>query len=40
MHIYYGSRLEDIDDTLPKFQGAMRSQIACLGPFIKAYRGK
>lgn len=40
MHIYYRSRLEDIEDSRPKFEGALRSTIACLGPFLSAYRGR
>ena len=40
MHIYYQSRVEDFEDSLPKFHGALRSTIACLGPFLSAYRGR
>ncbi len=40
MHIHYRSRLEDFEDSKPKFEGALRSTIACLGPFLSAYRGR
>ena len=40
MHIHYKSRIEDSTDSIPKFEGAFRSTIACLGPFMSAYRGR
>ncbi|MDQ2091939.1 GFA family protein [Marimonas arenosa] len=34
MHIYYGTRQRDIDDDLPKYEGALRSITACIAPFL------
>ncbi|NNC37926.1 MAG: hypothetical protein HKO02_10750 [Hyphomonadaceae bacterium] len=39
-HIWYHSRAADIEDDLPKIEGKMRSNMACLGPFYKGFRGK
>lgn len=39
-HIWYQSRRADIDDDLPKHEGILRSNLACLGPFFKGFRGK
>ncbi|AXI47634.1 hypothetical protein C1J03_17455 [Sulfitobacter sp. SK012] len=38
MHIHYQSRIKDSIDTIPKFEGELRSTIACLGPFVSAFR--
>ncbi len=37
MHIFYHSRIADVDDELPKYQGYLRSQLAFFGGLLKGY---
>ncbi len=39
-HIYYGNRVDHVNDGLPKFEGALRSTLACIAPFLAAQRGR
>ncbi|MEY1554754.1 GFA family protein [Yoonia sp. R2331] len=39
-HVYYKSRVDDVADDLPKYEGALRSNIACLKPFFAAQMGR
>jgi hypothetical protein len=39
-HIWYQSRIADVDDDVVKVEGKLHSNMACLGPFYKGYRGK
>ena len=36
MHIYYGTRVEDVEDNLPKHKTAIGSMLACTPSFIGA----
>lgn len=36
MHLYYGTRVEDVDDDLPKYKTAVGSMMACTPSFIGA----
>lgn len=38
MHIYYDTRQRDIDDDLPKHEGALHSIAACIAPFLSVVR--
>jgi hypothetical protein len=37
MNIFYNSRVADVDDTLPKYQGYLKSQLAFFGSLLKGY---
>lgn len=40
MHVYYESRIADVDDDLPKFSGAWQSNLAVIRMLLKARLGR